>query len=65
MNGVNIRTTVIVNNILLDRVHEHVGQRKKEGKKDDFTKFLNRAILNQLEREGDFQTRDLLEEGGE
>ena len=46
-----------MSDVLQKRVSEHVEQ--KGGKLQD---FYNSAILNQLEREGDFEIRDLVEE---
>lgn len=51
------RTTIMMSDVLQKRVSEHVEQ--KGGKLQD---FYNSAILNQLEREGDFEIRDLVEE---
>ena len=51
------RTTIMMSEILQKRVLEHV--ERKGGKLQD---FYNSAILNQLEREGDFEIRDLVEE---
>jgi hypothetical protein len=42
----------------MDRVESHV----KKDPEDNITKFYNRAILNQLENEGDFEIRDIVEE---
>lgn len=56
------KTTIVVSKLLLDRVGVHV--RKNE---DNQTSFLTRAIVNQLEREGDIEIRSMLKEesGGE
>ena len=51
------RTTIMASNVLMKRVAERV---EKNG--EDLTDFYNRAILNQLEKEGDFEIRDLVEE---
>lgn len=51
------RTTIMMSDVLQKRVSEHV--ERKGGKLQD---FYNSAILNQLEREGDFEIRDLVEE---
>lgn len=51
------KTTIVTSKTLLDRMSVHV---KKNG--DNQTDFITRAILNQLEREGDFEIRMLLEE---
>lgn len=51
------RTTIMMSDVLTDRVKAHT---KKTG--ESLTDFYNRAILNQLENEGDFEIRDELEE---
>lgn len=51
------RTTIMMSDVLQKRVADHV--ERKGGKLQD---FYNSAILNQLEREGDFEIRDLVEE---
>lgn len=51
------KTTIVTSKTLLDRVGVHV---KKNG--DNQTDFITRALLNQLEREGDFEIRTILEE---
>ncbi len=51
------RTTFMASKTLLDRIGIHV---KKCG--DNQTDFFTRAVLNQLEREGDFEIRKMLEE---
>jgi hypothetical protein len=48
----------MANKTLMDRVENHV----KKNSEDNITKFYNRAILNQLEHEGDFEIRDIVEE---
>ena len=55
------KTTIVTSKLLLDRMSIHV---KKSG--DNQTDFITRAIVNQLERDGDFEIRSLmLEEGYE
>lgn len=55
------KTTIVTSKLLLDRMSVHV---KKSG--DNQTDFITRAIVNQLERDGDFEIRSLmLEEGYE
>lgn len=54
------KTTIVTNKTLLDRVGVHV---KKNG--DNQTDFLTRAIVNQLEREGDIEIRAMLKEENE
>lgn len=51
------KTTIVTNKTLLDRVGVHV---RKNG--DNQTEFFTRAIVNQLEREGDVEIRSMLEE---
>ena len=53
------KTTIVTNKTLLDRVGVHV---KKNG--DNQTDFLTRAIINQLERENDYEIRFILREEG-
>lgn len=50
-------TTVVVSKTLLDRLGVHV--RKNSDTQSD---FMTRAILNQLEREGDVEIRTILKE---
>ena len=54
-------TTLVVSKLLMNRVSAHV----KENEGDNQTRFITRALLNQLEREGDFEIRSLLEESEE
>ena len=51
------RTTVVTNKILLDRVYSHV--RKND---TNLTDFVTKALVNQLEREGDLTIRSEMEE---
>lgn len=51
------RTTIMMSDVLAERVQKHT---KKSG--ESLTDFYNRAILNQLENEGDYEIRDLWEE---
>lgn len=51
------RTTIMANPILIKRVSRHV---EKTG--DTLTEFYNRAIINQLEKENDWDIRDIIEE---
>lgn len=53
------KTTIVTSKTLLDRVGVFV---KKSG--DNLTDFVTRALLNQLEREGDLEIRDMLEREG-
>lgn len=50
------RTTIMASSVLIDRVNKHCS---KTGEK--LTDFYNRAILNQLENDGDFEIRDEVE----
>ena len=50
------RTTIMASEALMNRVLTHTS---KSGEK--LTDFDNRAILNQLERDGDFEIRDEVE----
>ena len=55
------KTTIVTSKLLLDRMSVHV---KKSG--DNQTDFITRAIVNQLEKQGDIEIRSLmLEEGYE
>ena len=49
------RTTVVASKTLLDRISVHVA---KNG--DNQTNFVTRALVNQLEREGDIERRQQL-----
>ena len=51
------RTTIMASNVLMRRVEEHT---RDTG--ENLGDFYNRAILNQLEKDGDFEIRDLIEE---
>lgn len=51
------KTTIVTSKHLLDRMGVHV---KKNG--DNQTDFITRAIINQMEREGDLSIRSELEE---
>ena len=52
------KTTIVTNKLLLDRLGIHV---KRNG--DNQTDFITRAIINQLEKEGDFNIRqEIMEE---
>lgn len=52
-----VRTTIMASEKLMNRVAEHTA---KTGEK--LGDFYNRAILNQLENDGDFDIRDEVEE---
>ena len=51
------KTTIVTSKHLLDRMGVHV---KKQG--DNQTDFITRAIVNQMEREGDITIRSEMEE---
>ena len=51
------KTTIVTSKLLLDRMGVHV---RKNG--DNQTDFITRAIINQMEREGDLTIRSELEE---
>ena len=51
------RTTIMMSDVLSERVQKHV---KESG--ENLTDFYNRAILNQLENDGDYEIRDVWEE---
>lgn len=51
------RTTIMASDKLINRVADHCA---KSGEK--LGEFYNRAILNQLENDGDFEIRDEVEE---
>ena len=50
------KTTIVTNKTLLDRVTLHCKQNEESQ-----TDFITRALVNQLEREGDFSIRAELE----
>lgn len=54
------RTTIMAPTCLIKRVEEHVA--RTDGSKGGLTRFFTRAIVNQLEREGDYEIRDIMEE---
>ena len=51
------RTTIMADEVIMDRVSSHI---KETG--ENLSDFFNRALLNQLERDGDFEIRDEVEE---
>lgn len=53
----NSKTTIVTYQHLLDRMGVHVRMNK-----DNQTDFLTRAIINQMEREGDISIRLEMEE---
>lgn len=50
------RTTIMASDKLIGRVNEHISETG-----ETLTSFINRALLNQLEKDGDFEIRDILE----
>ena len=53
------KTTIVTDKLLLDRVALHV-----KHSNDNQTEFVTRALLNQLEREGDVEIRLMMREEG-
>ena len=51
------RTTIMASEKLMNRVIQHTAKRGEK-----LGDFYNRAILNQLEKDGDFEIRDEVEE---
>ena len=51
------KTTIVTSKLLLERMSVHV---RKNG--DNQTDFITRAIINQMEREGDLTIRSEVEE---
>lgn len=51
------RTTIIISDLLMERVEKYCKNNSMTQ-----TEFYSKAILNQLENDGDFEIRDLLEE---
>ena len=51
------RTTIVTAQVLLDRVSEYC-----EKQHISQTDFITKAILNEFERRGDFEIRDIYEE---
>lgn len=52
------KTTIVTSKLLLDRIGVHV---KKSGGGNQ-QEFITRALVNQLENEGDLEIRNMLEE---
>lgn len=52
--------TIMADEKLMDRVQTHA---RKRG--ETLTEFYSRAIVNQLEKDGDFEVRDMIEEENE
>ena len=51
------RTTIMASEKLMNRVIQHTAKNNEK-----LVDFYNRAILNQLENDGDFEIRDEVEE---
>jgi hypothetical protein len=49
--------TIMADEKLMERVQAHA---RKNG--ENLTEFYTRAIINQLEKDGDFEARDLVKE---
>lgn len=49
--------TIMADEKLMDRVQTHA---RKQG--ENLTEFYTRAIINQLENDGDFEVRDMIME---
>nr|DAH50420.1 MAG TPA: repressor [Caudoviricetes sp.] len=49
--------TIMADEKLMERVQTHA---RKNG--ENLTEFYTRAIINQLEKDGDFEARDLVKE---
>lgn len=56
-NIATIKVNVLADETLLKRVHSHI-----ESRTENLTEFYTRAIINQLENDGDFEVRDLIPE---
>ena len=52
------RVTIMMNPAVAERVQQHTRNRG-----ESLTDFYNRAIVNQLENDGDYEIRDIMEEG--
>ena len=50
------RTTIVTTDTLMERVSNHT---KETG--ETIANFISRALLNQLEKDGDYEIRDLIE----
>lgn len=51
------KTTIIIEEALLEASQTHLKQDA-----DSFTNFVQRAFINQLEKEGNYEIRDIMEE---
>lgn len=52
-----IKTTIMAEELLMKRVQDHCNERG-----ESLTEFYTRAIINQLEKDGDYEIRDEYEE---
>lgn len=59
----NTRTTIVIDETLLLECKKHVFNNNlvQRNGKDDLSKLIRRALINQLEVEGNFQVRDKVE----
>jgi len=53
------RTTITIEGLLLERCKTHLSKNRIG---DSFSNLIERSLINQLEKEGDFEVRDLIEE---
>ena len=58
----NSRVTMVIPEILASRVLEH---HKENNPTETLSSFYTRALVNQLEKEGDFEIREILENAKE
>lgn len=54
----NSRVTMVIPELLADRVLKH---HKENNPTETLSSFYTRALVNQLEKEGDFEIREILE----
>ena len=54
----DVRVTMVLSPVLVERVKKH---QEEENPEETISSFYARAILNQLEKEGDYEIRDILE----
>ena len=52
--------TIMADESLMERVQNHAKSRS-----ENLTEFYTRAIVNQLENDGDYEVRDMIMEGKE
>ena len=58
----NSRVTMVIPEILASRVLSH---HKENNPTETLSSFYTRALVNQLEKEGDFEIREILENAKE